>query len=185
MKIKSIAILSLLSIILFSGCDKKEDIKDSVVVSKQQEQKLPTFHLTTSNGKAITIEVTKNGWKFPQYKDKAVMLVFFATWCPPCKAEIPHLINLQKKYKKDFQIIAVLVEQNKDNDILKDFIFSHNITYPVTNSNENFNLANAVGGVSSIPAMFLFNKDGLVFQNYVGAVHEEILESDIKQAIGK
>ena len=185
MKIKSIAILSLLSIILFSGCDKKEDIKDRVVVSTQQEQKLPIFHLTTTNAKPITIEVTKDGWKFPDYPNKVILLNFFATWCPPCKAEIPHLINLQKKYKKDFQVIAVLVEQDKDNNTINDFIFNHKISYPVTNSNENFNLANAVGGVSSIPAMFLFNKDGLVFQNYVGAVHEEILESDIKQAIGK
>ncbi len=193
MKIKKLAILSILTIILLSGCNKKDDnISDSIVQPQEtsqqqaaQEQQLPTFHLTTSMGKNITIEVTKKGWVFKEYPNKAVLLVFFATWCPPCKAEIPHLINLQNKYKDSLEVIAVLVEQNKDNMALNDFIKDHNIIYPVTNSPENFNLASAVGGVDSIPAMFVFNPDGYVVQRYQGAVHEEILENDIKQALGK
>ena len=186
MKIKKLAILSILALALFTGCDKKEDnISQSVVSPNANIQQLPTFNLTTTNGKAITVEVTKDGWNFKEYPNKVVLLNFFATWCPPCKAEIPHLNTLQTKYKNDFQVISILVEKDRPNSEIAKFISEYNITYPITNSKENFQLANAVGGVSSIPAMFMFNKNGLVVQNYVGAVHEEILESDIKKALGK
>ncbi len=190
MQIKKLTILSILALSLFTGCNKKDDINENVVANTDtatktnQVQKLPTFHLTTTNGKDITIKVTKDGWEFKDYPNKAVLLTFFATWCPPCKAEIPHLINLQNKHSKDFQVIAVVVERDKPNQALNTFIKNHKIIYPITNSSVNFELASAVGGVSSIPAMFLFNKKGLVVQNYVGAVHEEILESDITKAIG-
>jgi len=192
MQIKKMTIFTILLLGLLTGCNKKDEtiseeamVKPKETTHKVQEQKLPTFHLTTTQGKEITIKVTKNGWIFPQYKNKVILLTFFATWCPPCKAEIPHLINLQNKYKDQLQVIAIVVEQNKDNEVLKEFIKEHKIIYPVTNSNENFNVASAVGGVSSIPAMFLFTQDGLVANDYVGAVHEEILESDIKKLLGQ
>lgn len=187
MKIKNLTILSILIISLFTGCDKKENIDENIIAPTQvsQEAKLPTFHLTTTNGKSITIEVTKKGWNFKDYPNKVVLLNFFATWCPPCKAEIPHLNNLQKKYKDVFQVLSISVDKGKDNDFINDFITEHNIIYPVTNGEENFKLAAAVGGVKSIPAMFMFNKDGYVVQNYTGAVHEEILDSDIQKALGK
>ena len=172
------------------GCEKKEEtITDNVAVKQNTENKknyknqLPTFNLTTIDQKTITIKVTKQGWKFKEYPNKSILLVFFATWCPPCKAEIPHLINLQKKFNKDLQIIGISVDKNIDNQFLKDFANRFGINYDVTFGNENFVVANAVGGVDSIPAMFLLTKKGLLFQKYIGAVHEEILESDIKQAI--
>jgi len=192
MKIKKIsfAVILAISLLSFSGCNKKdESITDEVAVKQEvqstQNNTLPTFHLTTINQKSITIEVTKDGWKFKEYPNKSILLVFFATWCPPCKAEIPHLINLQKKFGKDLQIIAISVDNNIDMKFLKDFASRFGINYKVTFGEENFKVASAVGGVSSIPAMFLLTKDGFLFQKYVGAVHEEILESDIKQAIKK
>jgi len=186
MNIKNLIILGIVTITLLTGCtDKSEDISNSIVETKEEVQKLPTFNLKTTMGKPVTIEVTKKGWVFKEYPNKVVLLNFFATWCPPCKAEIPHLNNLSKKYKDDFVVIAILVEKDKENSEINNFIKNHDIQYPVTNSPANFNLAGAVGGVSSIPAMFMFNKDGLVVKDYVGAVQEEILDSDIKKALGK
>jgi len=189
MNIKVLAFCSILIASVFTACQDKQSIDESVVNTteevKQVEQKLPTFHLKTTNDKNITIEVTKDGWNFKEYPNKVVLLNFFATWCPPCKAEIPHLNNLLKKYEKDLVVISVLVEQNKENSIVNDFILEHDIQYPITNSPVNFDLAGAVGGVDSIPAMFLFTKKGLVYQNYVGAVDEAILNTDIQKAITK
>ena len=192
MKIKKISLATILTISLlnFSGCNKKEEsITDEVAVKQDiqniKKNTLPTFHLNTINQKTITIEVTQNGWKFKEFPNKSILLVFFATWCPPCKAEIPHLINLQKKFSKDLQIIAISVDNNIDMKFLKDFATRFGINYKVTFGEENFKVANAVGGVSSIPAIFLLTKKGTLFQKYVGAVYEEILESDIKQVIKK
>ena len=186
MKIKNILFLSILVIGVFGGCEEKDTITEDVLApSKEVKVELPTFKLTTTNDKEIVIKVTKEAWIFENYKGKAILLNFFATWCPPCKAEIPHLNDLQKKYGDDFQVISVLVERDKPNSYVNQFIKKFKINYPLTNSNVNFQLADAVGGVSSIPAMFLFNKEGVVVQNYVGAVASEILESDIKKTLGK
>lgn len=186
MNIKKIVFSVIFLITVFTACEDKESIDESVLSpSTEIKVELPTFKLTSTKGEVITIEVTKDGWIFKDYKNKAILLNFFATWCPPCKVEIPHLNKLSEIYKDDFKVISVLVEKDKSNKFVEDFINKYNIKYPITNSNENFKLASAVGGVSSIPAMFLFNKDGLVYQNYVGAIKEEILNADIKQVLGK
>jgi thiol-disulfide isomerase/thioredoxin len=186
MNIKNLLFFIILIITTFTACDNKETITENVLVpSKELKQELPTFNLTTTKGEMITIKVTKDGWIFENYKNKIVLLNFFATWCPPCKAEIPHLNNLIQKYKGDFVVLSVLLERDKPNDFVEKFIKKYDVKFPITNSEENFKLASAVGGVTSIPTMYLFNTKGLVYQNYLGAVKEEILDNDIKQAMEK
>jgi thiol-disulfide isomerase/thioredoxin len=184
MKIKKLFFFTLLSLSLtITGCDKKESISSDAIA--QAVPKDITLNLKTTTGDNLTVERKKGVWSFEQYPNKSVLVVFFATWCPPCKAEIPHLINLQTKYQNDFQVIAVLAEQNKPNEELTSFMNEYKITYPVANSDENFKFADAVGGVDGIPAMFLFNKKGELAMQYVGATQEEILDTDISKSIGK
>ncbi|MDD2698624.1 MAG: TlpA disulfide reductase family protein [Arcobacteraceae bacterium] len=183
MKIKKLLFFALLSLSLITGCDKKEEIGSDAIA--QPIAKDITLNLKTTTGDDLTVERKKGIWSFEQYPNKTVLVVFFATWCPPCKAEIPHLINLQAKYGKDFQVISVLAEQNKPNEELANFIAEYKISYPVTNSDENFKFADAVGGVDGIPAMFLFDKKGAIVMQYEGATQEEILDSDISKHIGK
>lgn len=188
MKFKSLAFFGILSLLFYTGCDSKESIsEESIAVSDKpvQKQTYPTFKLQTGEGKIMEIVANPEGWVFKGFEGKAVLLDFFATWCPPCKAEIPHLNNLRKKYDGKFEIIGVLVEQNKPQSELDAFIKEFNITYPVSNTDVNFDLANAVGGVKSIPTMFMFNTEGRVVNNYVGMVPEEMLEIDIKKALNK
>ena len=112
------------------------------------------------------------------------MLVnFFTTWCPPCKAEIPHLNNLQEKYKDNLVIISVLLEENKSNEEVANFIKYNRIYFPITNSSENFQFAKSVGGVKNIPLMFLYDKQGNYSTHYLGAVPEEMLDTDIKKVL--
>jgi len=183
MKIKKLFFFALLSLTLITGCDKKGEIGGDAIA--QPVAKDITLDLETTTGDDITVERKKGIWSFKEYPNKTVLVVFFATWCPPCKAEIPHLNNLLAKYNKDFQVIAVAVEQNKPNEELTSFINEHQIKYPVTNGAVNFEFANAVGGVDGIPAMFLFDKKGALVMQYVGATHEEILDNDISKYIGK
>lgn len=167
--------------IIFTGCDSKDEAQKSE--SKVQKVTVPEFNLTTNDGKNIKIIADAKGWKFVGLENKAVLLNFFATWCPPCKAEIPHLNNLKEKYKDQFEVIAVLVEQDKPKALIEEFIKEHSVTYPITNSKENFKLVDAVGGVPSIPTMFLFNIEGKIINKYVGMVPEEMLDSEIQKAL--
>lgn len=181
MKFKKLALSTLLFLSFLTGCGDKESINENVLSANNN--KSYSFDLKTTQNKSLSIEVDKGKWKFDGAKNKAVLVVFFATWCPPCKAEIPHLLNLKKQFGEKFEIIGVLVEDGKTNDEINKFIEENKINYPISNTPENFVLASAIGGVSTIPAMFLFSKNGDLVQSYTGMTPEEMLASDISKGI--
>ena len=167
-------------LVLFAGCEKKTD---SIVTSIAPEVK-PSFQLLTQNNKNIDLIQTNEGFEFQgKYKNKVVLLDFFATWCPPCKAEIPHLVNLQKKYKDNFAIIGVLLEEDKNQDILDSFIREFNINYAVSNNFDNTRLSQAVGGIRTLPTMIMYDRKGNYFTHYIGAIPEEMIDRDIQRAL--
>jgi len=190
MKIKKIAIFTILSSLLFIGCGDKEKIEDSVVSPKETVQKAPVFNLKTTDGKSIKITAAQDGWKFEGYENKVVLLNFFGTWCPPCKAEIPHLLNIREKLKADFEILAIDIGKRGGGvntaEELDAFIKEFKVTYPITSAGDNSKLFGAVmelNKAGSIPFMILFNKQGQYIQYYVGMKPEEMLFSDISQTI--
>ena len=188
MQFKTLAFLSILSILFFTGCsseDKKttqqsQNSHESSIQSSKKEIKLSTI-----DNKNITIIKENEKIIIKEYPNKIVLLNFFATWCPPCKAEIPNLIDLQNKYSKDFVVIAVLLEQGKTNEEIASFASDFKINYPVTNSKSNFDLSNSIGPIKSIPTMFMIDKDSNIFQKYVGIVPIEMMEMDINKVLKK
>lgn len=189
MKIKKIAILSFLSLLLFAGCGDKDKIEEDVVAAKK-EAVTPVFNFKTVKGKDITIKVTKEGWQFQGLENKVVLLNFFGTWCPPCKAEIPHLNNIRGKLEKDFEILAIDVGPRggglNTKEHLDDFIDEFGVTYPIVSGQEAKNLFGAVSELNpsgSIPFMVLFNKQGQYVQYYIGMKPEEMLFNDISATI--
>jgi len=177
-----ILFISILTLLVLSGCSH-EDKNDKNQQNQVSEVQNTNIVLTDTDGKKIKVKKVKDGYIFEGYEGKIVLLNFFATWCPPCKAEIPHLNNLQEKYAKDLKIISVLLEENKTNDEIKEFIKSFGITFTVANSQENFKLAKDVGGVQSIPLMIIYDRQGKSSQSYTGAIPEEMIESDIKKVL--
>lgn len=179
MQFKKIAFFTLFLSVFFVACsssDSKNEEKNAIFEKE-------IFRLNTTDAKTLTIRKTETGFTFDEFKEKAVLINFFATWCPPCKAEIPHLNNLREKYKEDFEVVSILMEKNRNNKDIKEFIKEFKVSYPVTNSLENYDFAEAIGGVKSIPTMYLLNKEGKIIQKYVGIVPEEMMEIDIKRAI--
>lgn len=171
------------SMLFFNGCssDKKKTEEKSEKV--QEEVKNEKIVLQDITGKQIVVTPIEKGFSFEGYEDKVVLVNFFTTWCPPCKAEIPHLINLQGKYKENFVIISVLLEENKSNEEISNFVKYNNINYIITNSIENFKFAQSAGGVKNIPLMFLYDKNGKYSTHYVGAIPEEMIDADIKKVL--
>lgn len=130
-----------------------------------------------------TMQVTKrsNGFDVKDGK-KATLYVFFATWCPPCKAEIPHLNNLSEKFKNELNIVGVLLE-DKSEDEVKEFAQKYKIKYDIAVGEGNFLFEKAMGGIKGLPASALFKANGDYAQGYIGLVPEEMLETDINRAI--
>lgn len=183
MKFKTLAFLSILTILFFTGCDSKDNGENKV--QTEQPDRKTEFQLETADKQIVNISLTSDKIVLKDNPNKLVLLNFFATWCPPCKAEIPNLIQLQNEYKNDLVIVSILLEDMKTDEELQKFIKNFDINYTVTNSFENFDLAKSLGGIKSIPTMFLVDKDGNIFQKYVGLVPSEMMEIDIKKVLSK
>lgn len=176
------AIFISLSLLLLAGCssNKKKNENNATAIKEVKNEKIT---LKDINGKEITITPLEKGFTFSGFENKIVLVNFFATWCPPCKAEIPHLNDLQEKYKDNLVIISVLLEENKSNEEITSFANYNGIKYIITNSAENFKFAQSVGGVKNIPLMFLYDKNGNYSTHYVGAIPQEMIDSDIKKVL--
>ncbi len=186
MKIKSlITVLSIIFFISINGCEKKES-QDKVQINQTKSKtKNNSLTLTTIDNQNIQLTTFENQVIFDNFKNKIVLINFFATWCPPCKYEIPHLVNLQKKYKNNLQIIGILLEDGKSSDELKEFVQEFSINYPITNDNKNFYFADLFGGIHTIPTSFIFDKNGKYVTHYNGAAPEEMIDFDIQKVLKK
>jgi thiol-disulfide isomerase/thioredoxin len=216
MKIKTLAFFTILSLVAFAGCNDKEKIsKDAVVapqktittkkeqitqtkLAKEDNQKqsntlIPTFDLAVVNGKPIKVIADfEKGWRFDGIKNKIVLLDFFGTWCPPCKAEIPHLNNIRSKIEKDFEIIGIDIGPRgggiTTKEVIDEFVKQFDIKYPVSIGGDNIKLYSALRELNtkgSIPFMVLLNKKGEYVTHYVGMVPEEMIQGDIDKLLGK
>lgn len=135
--------------------------------------KMPNFALPDIvSGKAVDSS---------KFEGKALIVTFFATWCPPCIDEIPTLIKLQKKYKNDgFSVIGLSVDQGGTKAVKK-LIKKKAINYPVLQADSR--IMQQFGGVYGIPVSFLVNKKGNVVKKYSGYQPISILERDLRQIL--
>ena len=189
MKIKKITILSILALLLITGCGDKEKTEETIIKETKKEI-TPKFNFISTSGKAITITEDKAGWKFQGLENKVVLLNFFGTWCPPCIAEIPHLNNIRSKLKKNFEILAVDIGPRggglNTKEELESFIKEYNVPYPIVSgeiAKQLFSVVSELNPSGSIPFMVLFNKQGQYVRYYIGMKPEEMLFNDISATI--
>ena len=100
-------------------------------------------------------------------RGKVVLVNFWATWCPPCREEIPDLIALQAKYKDTLQIIGVAQDSGSPEDVRK-FAADHGMNYPTVLSTPE--IEKLFPGVSALPTTFVLDRDGKLAQKHVGMV---------------
>ncbi len=181
---KTLLSLSILLPLLFVGCSSDSSTDESNMVASN------TFHLVSTDG--VDYNVTKSGMNFTVkgHEGKVIMFDIFATWCPPCRAEAPNLTHLQKKYRNEFLILGVTIEDDIKNKDLEAFKEKYGADYAIVNSKENERLYRAIASATKvgqrfpIPLMVMY-KDGQYITHYVGQTPEEMIESDIKKALGK
>ncbi|MBM0636669.1 TlpA family protein disulfide reductase [Campylobacter sp. VicNov18] len=184
MKIKKIFSLMIIVYLLVACSNEKtkqqSDANATIDSSLSQSDEMK-FSLNLTDGGTFFIKKENSVLNFDN-KNKAILFVFFTTWCTPCIAEVPHLNKMQEKYKNDFSIIGVLLE-DKTNDEINQFIKQHKIVYKIANGENNYLLVKALGKVNGIPTMFLYNKHAKLINQYLGLIPEEMLEIDIQKAV--
>jgi thiol-disulfide isomerase/thioredoxin len=126
------------------------------------------FSLTDSQGKVH---------KLSDYKGKWVLVNFWATWCPPCRREIPDLIALYENKKNNLMVIGVALDYRDPQEVL-DFAQQEMISYPIVLG--DYKLAAQVGSVDGLPTTYLYNPRGELVAYNVGAVTREAVEHYIQ-----
>ncbi|MBD1380407.1 TlpA family protein disulfide reductase [Metabacillus arenae] len=129
----------------------------------------PEFILTTLDGKEVRLS---------DFKGKKVILNFWASWCSPCKSEMPVMQHFYENHHNKMEIVAVNLTSAERNKMkIKQFVGENKLTFPV--------LLDTMGSVGhtyqilTIPTTYMLNEDGKIIQKYVGPLNEEIMKEFI------
>jgi thiol-disulfide isomerase/thioredoxin len=171
-------LILLATLFLFAGCDDaKTVIKDTPSFSELKNKKNEhVYNLITTEGKKISFEYAQDILTSKDLNGKIVLINFFATWCPPCKKEIPVFTKLAKKYPNDFVVLSVLFKDPISKSDLKDFMKKYNMNFDVTVGGDNEKLAKDINNIQKIPESYLFTRDGVLIEKFIGPVDDEALD---------
>jgi peroxiredoxin len=132
----------------------------------------PEFSLPGLTGETIRLS---------DYRGTVVLLDFWATWCEPCREEIPGFVELQDKYRgQGLQIIGVSMDDGLEP--VRDFRRHFQMNYPVAVGNAK--IGELYGGVLGLPIAFLIGRDGRIYAKHIGAVDIPVLEKEITSLLG-
>ncbi len=134
----------------------------------------PDFELQTLDGKSM---------KLSDFRGKAVLLNFWATYCGPCKVEIPWFVQLQKEYgPQGFQIVGVAMDDASTEEIAK-FAQEMSINYPVLLGKDS--VGDSYGGVGALPVSFFVDRGGKLIAREFGLQSRSVFVDHIKKALGQ
>ena len=127
------------------------------------------FTLKDINGKSVNLA---------SFKGQVILLDFWATWCGPCKVEIPHFVEFQRKYKdRGFTVIGLSVDDTLEQ--LKPFAEQYQMNYPVLLGIGNEAIQEAYGPIWGLPTAFVISRDGKICKKHMGLKTKAEFEKDI------
>jgi len=116
--------------------------------------------------------------KLDSFKGKVILLNFWATWCGPCKAEIPSLVELQEKYPDDLVVLGFSVDDPAEK--IKPYAEEYKVNYPLLVGNGREDVQNAFGPLLGIPVSVIIGRDGVIAKKHTGIATKEQFEREIK-----
>jgi len=120
--------------------------------------------------------------RLQDYRGKWVLVNFWATWCPPCREEIPDLISLSEAHKnKDLVVIGVALDSTRESVV--EFVEKKKISYPIVVG--DYDLAAQVGDVEALPTSYLYDPTGKLVSYQQGMVSRSSVESYVKSKTRK
>jgi thiol-disulfide isomerase/thioredoxin len=116
--------------------------------------------------------------KLDSFKGKVILINFWATWCGPCKAEIPSLVELQEKYADDLVVLGFSVDDPAEK--MKPYAEEYKVNYPLLVGNGREDVQNAFGPLLGIPVSVIIGRDGIIAKKHTGIATKEQFEREIQ-----
>ena len=153
---KKLFIFSLFLLLALSACT-------AVNIAPEVDAQAPDFELTNTNGESV---------KLSDHRGKVVLINFWATWCPPCRLEMPHIQSRYEMYNGDLVVLAV--DQAEPAHLVKDFVFFNNLTFdPLLDFDSEVSNLYQVRG---LPSSFFIDPEGTVKIVHIGVLTEAQLD---------
>ncbi len=161
------------ALLALAGCSNwGRSARASTVKAESERKVAPDFGLKDSNGKTVRLS---------DYRGKVVLLNFWATWCGPCKIEIPWFMEFEQKHKdQGFAVLGVAMDDDGW-DVVKPYLERQRVNYRVLMGTPE--LADLYGGVESLPTTFLIDREGRIATVHIGLVGKRDYQDDIDQLL--
>ncbi|WP_228116276.1 TlpA disulfide reductase family protein [Fictibacillus phosphorivorans] len=178
MRIKSIVILllfaGLIGLAFYTAMDEKEEqqteVKEEENTGLKRGSKAPTFSLRTLDGKQVDLN---------DYRGKKVIINFWATWCPPCRDEMPEMEKFYNEYRnKDIEILAVNLEYSETNtEKVRKFVQEYKLSFPIPLDEKN-TIGKQFRAVS-IPTSYFIDEKGVISNSHIGPMDYDFMKNEI------
>jgi cytochrome c biogenesis protein CcmG/thiol:disulfide interchange protein DsbE len=160
---------TLAALLMLPGCGQSSDAE---AAAKGDLKAAPDFSLEDAGGNKVTLS---------DLKGQVVLLNFWATWCGPCKIEMPWFIDFQRKYKdQGFTVVAVSLDE-EGWDVVRPYAEEMQLNFPVVVGSEE--LATKFGEMPALPTTFIINKQGEIVDSHMGLVDRSVYEEQIESLL--
>ncbi len=140
--------------------------------AKEAPRPAPDFTLEDGAGRKVTLS---------ELKGQVVLLNFWATWCGPCKIEMPWFVDFQRKYKdRGFTVVAVSLDE-EGWEVVRPYTEEMQFNFPVVVGNDE--LASKFGEMYALPTTLIIDKEGQIVSTHTGLVDKSIYEEEIESLL--
>ncbi len=137
-----------------------------------KQRPTPDFALKDASGQTVQLS---------DYHGKVVLLNFWATWCAPCKIEIPWFMEFQREYKdRDFAVLGVSMDEDGW-DAVRPYMADHKFNYRIVVGNDD--IGKLFGEIDDLPTTFLIDRDGHVAKKHVGLISKSDYQDEITEML--
>ena len=154
------------------SCSTTRTVKAAAVKPNKERKPAPQFSLKDADGRLVRLS---------DYRGKVVLLDFWATWCGPCRIEIPWFMELQRKNKdRGFEVLGVAMD-DEGWEAVKPFLQELSVNYRIVMGNDA--TAQAYGGVDALPTTFLIDREGKIAAIHVGLASKRDFEDGVQELL--
>jgi len=165
-----------LFILVLVGCSTSAHVGDAPEALKPagERRMAPDFALKDADGRTVRLS---------DYRGKVVLLDFWATWCGPCKIEIPWFMQMEKEYKdRGFAVLGVAMDEDGW-EAVKPFLAEMRVNYRTVLGTDM--VAQQFGGVDALPTTFVIDREGRIASTHVGLASKSDYENDIQALLAQ